>query len=47
MGQTYDAEHITVTETDSFTWSDKPIVVLNLIDDDTCRLRNVVRNKNC
>ena len=64
MGQTYDAEHITVTEqisvteqitvteTDSFRWGDKPIVVLEAIDDDTCLLSNkdlqsVVQVKNC
>ena len=40
MGQTFDAEHISVTETDSFQWSDKPIVVLEAINEDNCLLRN-------
>ena len=52
MGQTYDAEHITVTETDSFTWSSKSIVVLEAIDEDTCLLsdkdlQSVVQVKKC
>ena len=38
MGQTFDAEQITVTETDSFHWSDKPIEVLEAMNEDTCLL---------
>nr|XP_022336255.1 uncharacterized protein LOC111132723 [Crassostrea virginica] len=38
MGQTFDAEQITATETDSFQWSDKPIVVIEAMNEDTCLL---------
>ena len=40
MGQTFDAEQINVTETDSFQWSDKPISVLEAMNEDRCLLRN-------
>ena len=39
MGQTFDADQISVTETDSFQWSDKPISVLEAIDEDTCLIK--------
>ena len=39
MGQTFDAEQITVTETDSFQWSDKPILVSKAMNEDTCLIR--------
>ena len=39
MGQTFDAEQITVTETDSFQWSDKPIVVLEAMNENTCLIK--------
>ena len=38
MGQTFDAEQITVTETDSFQLGDKAIIVLEAINEDTCLL---------
>ena len=41
MGQTFDAEQITVTETDSFQCSDKPIIVLDAMNEDTCFIRQV------
>ena len=40
IGQTFDAEQITVTETDSFHWNDAPISVLEEMNEDTCFLRN-------
>lgn len=36
MGQTLDLDDITVTETDSFQYGDKSIVVLEAIKKDTC-----------
>ena len=41
MGQTFDADQISVTETDSFQWSDKTIVVIEAMNEDTCLLRNI------
>ena len=40
MGQTFDAEQITVTETDSFQWSGKPIVVLAGMTEDNRLLKD-------
>ena len=40
MGQTFDAEQITVTETDSFQWSDKLVVVLEAMNENSCLFRN-------
>ena len=40
MGQTFDAEQVTVTETDSFHWNYAPISVLEAMNEETCFLRN-------
>ena len=41
MGQTFDAElHFSITEKDSFQWSDKPISVLEVMNEDTCFLKD-------
>nr|XP_022336027.1 uncharacterized protein LOC111132502 [Crassostrea virginica] len=40
MGQTFDAEQITVTETDSFQWGEKPICVLEATNEGRCLLSN-------
>ena len=40
MGQTFDAEQITLTETDSFQCSDNLIYVLESINEDRCLLKN-------
>ena len=40
MGQTFDTDQITVTETDSFQWSDKPIVILEGMNEDTRLLKD-------
>nr|XP_022339233.1 uncharacterized protein LOC111134477 [Crassostrea virginica] len=40
MGQTFDAEQITVTETDSFKWNEKPICVLEATNEGRCLLTN-------
>ncbi|XP_078312058.1 uncharacterized protein LOC111137468 [Crassostrea virginica] len=40
MGQTFDVEQITATETDSFQWSNNPISGLEAMNEDTCFLRN-------
>lgn len=36
MGQTFDIDDITVTETDSFQYGDKSIVVMEAINEDSC-----------
>ncbi|XP_078336962.1 uncharacterized protein LOC144626562 [Crassostrea virginica] len=40
MGQTFDAEQITVTETDSFQCGENPIVVVEATNEDRCLLVN-------
>ena len=40
MGQTFDAEQITLTETDSLQCSDKPIYVLESMNENRCLLKN-------
>ncbi|XP_078336965.1 uncharacterized protein LOC144626566 [Crassostrea virginica] len=40
MGQTFDAEQITVTETDSFQWDEKPIYFLEAMNESSCLLSN-------
>ncbi|XP_078337085.1 uncharacterized protein LOC144626601 [Crassostrea virginica] len=40
MGQTFDAEQITVTETDSFQWGEKSILVLEAMNEYRCLLSN-------
>ncbi|XP_022336251.2 uncharacterized protein LOC111132719 [Crassostrea virginica] len=39
VGYTFDAEQITATETDSFQLSDKPIVVLEAMNEYTCLIK--------
>ena len=40
MGHTFDAEQITVTETDSFQWIEELIFVLEAMNEDACLLTN-------
>ena len=40
MGQTFDTEQITVTDTDLFQWSDKLVVVLEAMNENSCLFRN-------
>ncbi|XP_078337133.1 uncharacterized protein LOC144626615 [Crassostrea virginica] len=40
MGQTFDAEQITVTETDSFQWGEDPICDLEAMNESSCLLSN-------
>ena len=39
MGQMFDAEQISVTEKGSFQWSNKPIAVLEAMNENSCLLR--------
>ena len=45
MGQTFDANQVTVTEADSFQWGDKAIIVLEAMNEETCLLRNIEEPK--
>ena len=40
MGQMFNAEQITVTETDSFQWGEKPIYALEATNESSCLLTN-------
>ena len=41
IGHMFDVEQITVTETDSFQWSDKPIFVIEAMNEDTCLVKQI------